>query len=313
METMQAVRIHNYGAPEVLILEDVPKPEPVPGEVLIRVHAAGVNPMDYKVRAGAAKNWLGHTLPLIPGWDVSGTIEIASDGTRDFEAGEEVYGMLDFHRNGAYAEYVTAAASVISRKPSSLDHVHAAAVPLAGLAAWQSLFDLADLQAGQTILVHGAAGGTGHFATQFAAWKGARVLATAAAHDIDFVRGLGADQVIDYQAAPFAETVSDVDVVFDPLGGAVQRNSWRVLRPGGILVSTMGISSPEVAAEFDVRGEALSVRADSTELRAIAELIDEGCVRPAVTTVLPLGEAAQAQALLESGQSHGKIVLQVRD
>ncbi len=313
MESMKAVRIHNYGAPEVLTIDDAPKPEPGPGEVLIRVHAAGVNPLDYKVRAGAAKNWLGHQLPLIPGWDVSGTVEMAAEGAGDFQVGDEVYAMLDFRRNGAYAEYVVAAAAIIAYKPASLDHVSAAAVPLACLAAWQCLIDLADLQSGQTILVHGAAGGTGHFATQLAVWKGARVVATAAAHDMEFVRGLGADQIIDYQAEPFAEAISGVDVVFDPIGGEVQRNSWQVLRRGGILVTTQQIGSPETAAEFDVRGEALSVRGDSTELSAIAELIDEGHVKPAVTTVFPLEDAAQAHALLESGQTYGKIVLKVRD
>ncbi len=312
MATMKAVRIHAYGGPEALVYEDAPLPEPEPGEVLIRVHAAGVNPLDYKVREGYAKDWLKHQLPLIPGWDVSGTIEISSDGGSDFEVGSEVYGMLDFHRDGAYAEFVTAPASIISLKPASLDHVHAAAVPLAGLAAWQCLFDLANLQPGQSILVHGAAGGVGHMAVQFAKWKGARVVATAPLRYADFVRELGADEVIDYQAQPFEKAAADMDVVFDPVGGELQRRSWGALRKGGVLVSTTSITSPEVAAEFDVRGEGLSVHPDETELNAIRELIEEGRVKPAVTKVFPLAEAAAAQAMLESGESHGKVVLKVK-
>ncbi len=313
METMKAIRIHSYGGPEVLTYEDAPRPEPGPGEMLIRVHAAGINPLDYKVRAGYAKEWLKHQLPLIPGWDVSGTIEIPGDGAGDFELGGEVYGMLDFRRDGTYAEYVTAPASIVSGKPASLDHVQAAAVPLAGLAAWQCLFDLADLQSGQSILVHGAAGGVGHMAVQFAKWKGARVVATAAAQDIGFVRELGADEVIDYEAQPFQQAVANMDVVFDPIGEEAQRMSWGVLRKGGVLVSTMGITSPEAAAEFDVRAEGLSVRPDSTELSAIRELIDEGSVKPAVATVFSLAEAAQAHTLLESGRVRGKVVLRVVD
>jgi len=281
--------------------------------VLIRVHAAGINPLDYKSRAGYGKKWLQHQLPLIPGWDVSGVIEVTADGSSHLEVGGEVYGMLDFRRDGAYAEYVTAPAAIIAGKPASLDHVQAAAVPLAGLAAWQSLFDLADLSAGQTILVHGAAGGVGHYVVQLAKWKGAKVIGTAAAPDADFVRGLGADEVIDYEAQRFEQAVGDVDVVFDPIGGELQRLSWQVLKKVGVLVSTLGISSPEVAAEFDVRGEGLSVRPDSTELTAIAELIDEGRIKPAVTAVFPLAEAAKAHALLESGQARGKVVLKVRD
>ncbi len=313
METMKAVRIHAYGGPEVLVYEDAPRPEPEPGQVLIRVHAAGINPIDYKIRAGSAKNWLKHMLPLIPGWDVSGVIEVTADGASHLEVGGEVYGMLDFRRDGAYADYVTAPAAIIARKPASLDHVRAAAVPLAALAAWQCLFDLAGLSAGQTILVHGAAGGVGHYVVQLAKWKGAKVIGTAADPDADFVRGLGADEVIDYEAQRFEQAVGDVDVVFDPIGGELQRLSWQVLKKGGVLVSTLGISSPEVAAEFDVRGEGLSVRPDSTELTAIAELIDEGRIKPAVTAVFPLAEAAKAHTLLESGQARGKVVLKVRD
>ncbi len=258
----------------------------------------GVNPIDCKVRAGHARQWLQHRLPLTPGWDVSGTIEISADGACDFEVGGEVYGMLDFRRDGAYAEYVTAPASVISCKPATLEHTLAAAVPLAGLAAWQSLFDLANLQPGQSILIHGAAGGVGRFAVQFPKGKGARVIATAASRDIDFVRSLGADEVIDYQAQIFEKAAGDLDVVFDPIGGETQDRSWQMLRAGGVLVSTMGISSPTKGAEFDARGETLSVRPDGTELSAIAGLIDEGSVRPAVTSVFPLAEAAAAHSLL---------------
>src|SRR5512134_3232073 len=188
MTPMKAMRLHSYGGPGVLVFEEAPRPQVGAGDVLIRVHAAGVNPLDWKVRAGHVKAWLPHRLPLIPGWDVSGVIEEAAPDVSSFEVGDEVYGMLDFTRDGAYAEYVAAQALVLALKPTSIDHSSAAAVPLASLTAWQALFDVAGLKTGQTVLVHGGAGGVGHFAVQFAKWKKAKVIATASAANEDFLR-----------------------------------------------------------------------------------------------------------------------------
>jgi NADPH:quinone reductase-like Zn-dependent oxidoreductase len=311
MATMKAIRLHSYGGPEVLVLEEMPRAQVGAGEVLINVHAAGVNPLDWKVRAGHVKAWLPHRLPLIPGWDVSGVVEAVATGVTAFKTGDAVYAMLDFSRDGAYAEYVAARTLVLSHKPNSIDHIQAAAVPLASLTAWQSLFEVAGLKSGQTVLIHGAAGGVGHYAIQLAKWKGAKVIGTASAGNEDFLRELGADEVIDYRNAKFEEAVQDVDVVLDTIGGSTQKRSWRVLKKGGILVATLGISSPEEAREHGVRGEGIMVHPDAAQLIQIADLIDAGILKPSVTNVLPLAEAARAHELSQAGHVRGKIVLQV--
>lgn len=311
MATMQTVRFHSYGGPEVLVLEETDLPRPGAGEVLIRVHAAGINPLDWKVRAGHARAWLKHRLPLIPGWDVSGVVEEVAAGVAALKVGDEVYGMLDFMRDGAYAEYVASPVQNLALKPDSIDHILASAVPLTSLTAWQALFEAADLRSGQTVLIHAASGGVGHFAVQFARWKGAHVIGTASAANENFLRDLGADQVIDYHTTRFEEAVQDVDVVLDTIGGDTQERSWRVLKKGGILVSTLGISSQEAAGKHGVRGEGIMVHADTAQLERIAALIDEGNLKPAVSTVLPLSEAARAHELSQSGHVRGKIVLRV--
>lgn len=311
MTTMQAIRFHSYGGPEVLVLEEVPRPQAGPGEALVRVHAAGVNPLDWKVRAGQVKDWLPHRLPLIPGWDVSGVVEAVGPEVSNVQIGDEVIGLLDFKRNGAYAEYVAVEAPNLARKPGSLDHVRAAAVPLAALTAWQSLFDVAGLTSGQTVLIHAAAGGVGHYAVQFAKWKGARVMGTASADNTGFLKELGADTVINYRQTLFEDEVRGVDVVFDLIGSDTQERSWQVLKKGGILVATLGISSPEAAAAHGVRGEGLLVHPDAGQLTQIAALIDAGDLEPTVTEVLPLAQAARAHELSQGGHLRGKIVLQV--
>jgi NADPH:quinone reductase-like Zn-dependent oxidoreductase len=311
MAIMQAVNLHSYGDPHVLVLEDVPRPQAGAGEVLIRVNAAGVNPLDWKVRVGHVKGWLLHRLPLIPGWDVSGVVEAVGPEATAFKIGDAVYGMLDFLRNGAYADYVVARTQHLALKPNLLDHIQAAAVPLASLTAWQSLFELAGLESGQTVLIHGAAGGVGHFAVQFAKWREAKVIGTASASNQDFLRELGADQVIDYTRTMFEKAVHDVDVVLDTIGGDTQQRSWQVLKKGGILVATLGVSSPEAAHRHGVRGEGVMVRPDASQLTQIAALIDAGDLKPAVTTILPLAEAQQAHELSQNGHVRGKIVLQV--
>jgi NADPH:quinone reductase-like Zn-dependent oxidoreductase len=313
MANMKAVRFHSYGGPEVLVLEEVPRPQPGEGEVLIRVQGAGVNPLDWKVRAGHVREWLQHRLPLIPGWDACGVVEEVGEGVTVFKKGDGVYGMLNFKQDGAYAEYVVAKAQDLASPPKSIDRVRAGAVPLAALTAWQALFDVGGLSSGQSVLIHAAAGGVGHFAVQFAKWKGARVIGTASIANTNFVRDLGADEAIDYKASRFEEAVREVDMVFDTIGGDTQRRSWQVLKKGGILVATLGVSSPEEASKHQVRGEGVMVQPDSAQLAEIAALIDTSKVNPVVTEILPLAEAAQAHELSQTGHTRGKIVLQVGD
>jgi NADPH:quinone reductase-like Zn-dependent oxidoreductase len=311
--TMKAVRISSYGGPEVLTEEYAPTPEPLAREVLIEVYAAGVNPIDWKVREGYAKGWLRHKLPLIPGWDVSGVIAELGDSAEGFREGDGVYAKLDPGRNGAYAEYVVSSVENIAPKPRSIDHVHAAAVPVAALTAWQSLFDLADLSKGQTVLIHAAAGGVGHFAVQFAKWKGARVIGTASARNEQFVRKLGADVFIDYAAGRFEDKLSGVDCVLDTMGGDVLSRSLQVLKKGGIVVSTLEEPSAEEVARYGVRAAHVLARGDSGQLRQIAGLIDSGDVMPIVEAVLPLAKARRAHEMSQTGHVRGKIVLRVKE
>jgi NADPH:quinone reductase-like Zn-dependent oxidoreductase len=313
--TMQAVRIHAYGGPEVLRYESVPIPTPQSDDVLIRVHAAAVNPFDWQVRAGYFQSWFQHTLPLTLGWDVSGVVEATGADVHNVQVGESVYARPDSNRDGSYAEYVVVRASEVVPKPQSLDHLHAAAVPQAALVAWKSLFDAANLAAAQTVLIHGAAGGVGTFAVQLAKWRGARVIATASSANLAFLRDLGADEVIDYTATRFEDVVRDVDVVLDTVGPAdnTQQRSWAVLKPGGMLVGMVVPPDAAEAAAHQVRSQFIALQPDAQQLAEITRLIDAGQLRPIVSTVLPLQEACQAHALIESRHTRGKIVLQVRE
>jgi NADPH:quinone reductase-like Zn-dependent oxidoreductase len=315
MEKMKAVRLHSYGGSDVLVYEDVPKPIPTEDEVLVRVHAAGVNPLDWKVREGYLKEVLHSKLPLILGWDVSGVVEEVGSGVTNFNTGDALYALPNIARNGAYAEYITIHAAEVAAKPTSLDHVRAASVPLAALTAWQSLFDAAGLSTGQSVLIHAAAGGVGIYAVQLAKTKGAHVIGTASASNQDFVRKLGADEVVDYKATRFENAVRDVDVVLDLIGGETQERSWKVLKKGGVLVTTIPTSPPssETTAAHGVRGIMFSVQPNTAQLTEIAGLIDAGQVKPIVETILPLVEARQAHELSQSGHTRGKIVLQVTD
>ncbi|UCF32155.1 MAG: NADP-dependent oxidoreductase [bacterium] len=308
---MKAVRIHSYGGHEVLVLEEAPIPDIADDEVLIRVRAAAVNPVDWKVRAGFLQEMLSYRFPLILGWDVSGTVAKAGSGASGLREGDDVYALPDISRDGSYAEYVAVKAATVAPKPRSIDHVQAASVPLAGLTAWQSLFDAADLQGGQSVLIQAAAGGVGSFAVQFARWRGARVLGTASARNRDFLIDLGADEVIDYTRTPFEEVTGDLDVVLDAMGGRIQERSWQVLKKGGVLVSIVGPPDREKAAEYGVRGEGVFVQPSAAQLTSIAELIDGGQIRTNVTEVLTLAEAARAHELSETEHVRGKIVLKV--
>jgi NADPH:quinone reductase-like Zn-dependent oxidoreductase len=313
MATMKAVRIHEYGGPEVLRYEDAPRPEPGEGDVLVRVHAAGVNPVDWKIRDGRSRQRLPYALPLILGWDFSGVVELVGPGATSFAAGDEVYARPDILRNGAYAEYIAVREKEIAKKPGSIDHIHAAAVPLAALTAWQSLILAGRLEKGQTVLVHGGAGGVGTFAIQVAKWKGAKVIATASARNESFLRDLGADEVVDYTKSPFEEVVRGVDVVFDTIGGDTQKRSWKVLREGGVLVSIAATPSEEDAKAHRARPAYVFVQPNAQQLTEIARLIDEGHIKSIVSEVLPLAQARRAHELSQEGHVRGKIVLSIMD
>src|SRR2546430_10272701 len=248
-ETMKAVQIHAFGGPEVMQYEDVPQPQPKANEILVRVHAAGVNPVDWKIREGH----LSGALPMIMGIDFSGVVESVGAGVTKYRSGDAVFGQVA-DESGSYAEYAVAMESDIARKPEGLDHIRAAALPVAGLTPWQALFDTANLSAGQKVLIHGAAGGVGSFAVQFAKWKGARALGTASGDHVEQVRQLGADEVIDYRKTKFEEVARDVDVVLDTIGGETQERSWQVLKRGGVLVSLVQPPSVEKAAARGARG-----------------------------------------------------------
>ena len=306
---MKAIRIHNYGGPEVLEYEEVVVPTPAAGELLIKVQAASVNPIDWKTRAGYLKDFFPHTLPFIPGWDASGIVEAVGSGVTKFKKGDEVYAKTNY--DGTYAERAIVTETEAALKPKSVDHVHAAAIPLAALTAWQALFEKAQLAAGQKILIHGAAGGVGSLAVQFAKWKGAHVIGTASAKNEAFLRELGTDEVVDYEKTRFDDVVEGVEVVFDTIGGDTQERSWRVLNKGGILISIVQPPAAELAAKYGVRAEMLGMQPNSAQLAEIAKLVDSGHVKLFVERVLPLSEARQAHELSEKGHVRGKIVLKV--
>lgn len=311
--TMKAIRIHNYGGPEVLRYENAPRPQPRAGEVLVRVHAAGVNPIDWKVREGHMKDFWPHEFPLILGWDLSGVVEKLGRGVSRFKIGDEVYSLPDPTRDGAYADYIVVRESELALKPNSLHHIRAAAVPLAALTAWQSLFDTAQLQPGQRVLIHAGSGGVGHFAVQLAKWRGAHVFATASTRNQDLLRKLGVDEPIDYTQQRFEEIARNIDVVLDTLGGETQERSWSVLTKGGVLVSLVQPPSEEKAKKLGSRAVLLSAQPNGAQLAEIARIIEAGKLAPVINRILPLSEVRRAHELSQSGHTHGKIALRVRD
>ncbi|MFC8375032.1 NADP-dependent oxidoreductase [Streptomyces albidoflavus] len=309
---MRAIIQESYGGPEVLHETRVPRPEPGPGEILVAVRAAGVNPTDWKHRAQAG---FVDRLPLVLGWDVSGVVEAVGYGVTLFAPGEEVFGMLPYpHGSGSHAEYVVGPARDFTRKPTVIDHVQAGALPLVSLTAYQALIDTAGIGPGQRVLIHAAAGGVGHVAVQIAKAHGAYVIGTASAPKHDLLRELGADEVVDYRTTDVAEAVDGVDMVLDPLGGETRARSVGLLRPGGTLVSLLSGGSAEEAAhaaERGVRTATMLVEADHAGMNAVADLVAAGALRPRVEATFPLAEAAAAHRLGETGRTTGKIVLEV--
>ncbi|WP_345548826.1 NADP-dependent oxidoreductase [Streptomyces lannensis] len=310
VNTMRAVSQDVLGGPEVLKVVEVERPAPRTNEVLIRVRAAGLNPTDWKHRATGG--FLGKP-PFVLGWDVSGVVEETGIGVATFKPGDEVFGLLSYpFGHGSHAEYVSAPARAFTHKPSSIDHVQAGALPLVSLTAWQALVETAGLQRGQKVLIHAAAGGVGHVAVQIAKARGAHVIGTASAGKHHFVRGLGADELIDYHDTDFAEAVRDVDVVLDTVGGDYVQRSLRTLRKGGILVTILPRGSKELAGQAEalgVRATEMLVDADRHGMRTVAELVEAGKLRATIAGTFPLAEAAKAHELGDTGRTTGKLVL----
>jgi len=309
---MKAIRFHHYGGPDLLVLDDVPAPNLCAGEVLVRIQAAGVNPADYKFRAGWFKDFVNLTLPFIPGADFSGTVERVGPGVQGFKPGDEVFGMRDVQVGGSYAQYIAVRSDAIALKPRRLSHTQAAGVPLAALTAWSALFDHAELKRGQRVLIHAASGGVGVFAVQLAKLAGTEVIATTSTDNVELVRSLGADQVIDYRIADFASTVKDIDIVLDTLGGETQVKSMEVLRTDGLIVTLQppGIEAM-LAKQMKVRRALVEVAANGKRIAKLASLLDDGVLTPIIDQVLPLAQAGQAHVRSESGRARGKIVLTV--
>lgn len=311
---MKAVRIHAYGDASVLSYEDAPRPVPSENEMLVRIHAAGVNPIDWKIRSGMMKDWIPHSFPFVAGVDFSGTVEEAGPKVQNLKPGDEVFGQARIMGpNGSYAEYLVVPAKNVALKPRSIDHIQAAALPAVATAAWQALFGDGgiNLQPGQKILIHGGAGGVGSTAIQLAKWRGAEVIATASQANLDFLRQLGADQMIDYTKASFDTVVQDADAVLDTIGGETQVRSWRVLKPGGVLASTLGAPTEPESRPRGARGVGVEGARGLPALGRIAELVEAGALRQHVTEILPLAEARKAQELSETGHVRGKIVLRI--
>jgi NADPH:quinone reductase-like Zn-dependent oxidoreductase len=305
---MKAVLIREYGDNDVVKVEDVDRPEPGTGEMLVKVHTAGVNPIDYKIRNGAGQR-LGMTLPIQMGGELVGVIEQLGAGVEGFEPGDAVFGMV---HTGAFAEYAVAKAQNMVRKPSNLNFIQAAALPLAGSTAWQALFDEAGLSAGQRVLITNSSGGVGSLAVQFAKTKGAHVTAVASGRNQVFVHSLGADEFIDYTSQRFEQVARDMDVVLDTMGGETFQRAFQTLRKGGFMVTV--VAFPEGEAErYRVRVTRSFTRPSARNLTAIKALVEAGKVTVHVDTVLPLAEIKQALALSESGRARGKIVLAIAD
>ena len=306
---MKAVKINEYGDESVLDYTETERPAPQADEVLVKVHVAAVNPVDWKIRDGLGEMF-GLQPPLILGCEIAGTVEAIGGDVKDFQQGDAVYGYIGSHAGG-YAEYAIAKADEIAPKPESLDFENAAAIAVGALTSWQAIFDLANLQNGQRILITGASGGVGSLAVQLAKAKGAFVIGTASGKNEAFVRGLGADEFIDYTKKKFEELVKDVDVVFDTVGGETLARSFQTLKKGGFLITTVAPPPEEKAKEFGVRAAMVEAQPSAKQLAEINQLIDEGKVKTHVATVLPLAEVKKAHQLSESGRTRGKIVLQI--
>jgi len=309
--TMKAIVVHEYGGPEVLKYEDAPRPEPKENEALVRVIAAGVNPVDALIRSGKYAKFFGTTLPLIPGYDIAGIVEKTGAKITKLKAGDSIYAYVLW--GGGYAEYAVATEGEATAKPKSLNYIEAAAVPLAALTAWQALIDTAKLSAGQTVLIHGGSGGVGSMAIQIAKARGAKVIATASSPNQELLKQLGADLTVDYTKTKFEDIAKDVDVVLDSVGKDTLARSYGVVRKGGIITTLVAEPDQAELDKHGIRGAAISVKPNASELAEITKLIEEKKIKPVVSQVLPLTEAVKAQEQAATHHTRGKIVLRVAD
>jgi alcohol dehydrogenase len=311
---MKAAQINSYGGVDALTVNnDTDKPSAGPGQVLVEVYAAGLNPFDWKVREGYMKDFIPLTFPATLGGDVAGVVAAVGEGVDGFEPGQAVYGQAGAASGqGSYAEFTPVKAEQLANKPESINFVEAAALPLAGTSAYQALVDHMNLQAGQKVLIHGAAGGIGSYAVQIAKHIGANVVATASAEEADFVKSLGASEVIDYKNQDFSELVRDADAVFDTVGGETNSKSYQALKPGGVLVSMVEEANQELTQKYNLRAIHQSSKTTPERLAKVAELVDQGAIKIQVDKVFPLDQAAEALEYLKTGHPKGKVVLQVK-
>jgi len=307
---MKAIVVQQPGGPETLKVSDAPRPQPKEDEVLIRVAAAGVNPVDAYIRAG---RFGGGKTSFTPGMDVAGVIEAIGTDAKKFKAGDAVYAYLSFDEQGGYAEFCVAKESEVSLKPKNISFEQAAAVPLAGTTAWQALIDTAQLKSGQTVLIHGGSGGVGHLAIQIAKAKGARVIATASTANQEMLKKLGVDQAIDYSKTKFENVVKDVDVVLDATRSDALNRSYGVVKKGGFIVTITGMPNPAELEKHGIRGGSLMAHPDSQVLQELTKLIEAGKITPVVSQVFPLTQAGKAHEQIETRHTRGKIVLKVAD
>ena len=308
---MKAIVAHEYGAPDVLKVEEVPRPEPNEDEALVRVIASSVNPADPLTLSGKYAREFGTHLPLIPGYDIAGIVEKTGANVTKLKVGDAVYGYPNF--GGGWADYVTVKEFEVAAKPKSLNFVESAAVPMGALTAWQALVDVAKLQPGQTVLIHGGSGGVGSFAIQIAKARGARVIATASTTNQDLLKKLGADMAVDYTKTKFEDVAKDVDAVLDPIGKETLARSYNVIKKGGIVMSLVARPDPAELEKHGIRGAGISVHPDAEDLAEIAQLIDAGKIKPIVTQVLPLNEAIAAQQQAATHHTRGKVVIRIAE
>ncbi len=308
---MKAIRLNEYVAVNELKIEEVPTPEPNDNEVLIKVYAAGINPVDWKIIEGHARERIPVKFPLIPGWDLAGVVEKVGKSVKNFNEGDEVFCKPELNMQGAYAEFIVVPESIVSIKPTNISFTDAASIPLAGLTAWQALFQYGHLKEGEKILIHAASGGVGSLAVQFAKTKGAYVIGTCSTDNVSFVKRLGADEVIDYTKENFEDELEDLDMVFDTLGGEDQQKSISVLKSGGRIISIVSDEFEAEAKEKNIRLERFMASSNSEQLDEIAELIQQNSVVPVVSAVYSLEEASQALRLSKDGHVQGKLVLRV--
>ena len=307
---MKAIRFHEYGGPEVTRVEEIPTPEPKAGELLIRVAAAGVNAVDWKLRAGYLKQFVPLQLPFTMGCDIAGTVE---KGAGKFQPGDEVYGYILLSRSGAFAEFAIALENELALMPKTLSFNEAASVPVAALTAYEALFDYGKLEAGQTVLIQGAAGSVGAMAVQFAEQKGAHVIGTASAANLDYLRELGVHETVDYQKKRFEDKARNINLVFDTVGGETLERSFAVVRAGGKLISVVGVPSPQLAEKQSIEAKMIGVKVDGSRLAEFAQMIDSGRLKTRIDRAFRLADGVAAIAANESGKSKGKIIISIQN